>query len=69
VVGGYLSPPPTKVAVGEAASDGHTGQSGVPPDRHYALSGALPRHPTVRVRSEDDCWTFVLLRHRTVRCL
>jgi hypothetical protein len=38
-------------------------------DRHYSLSGALPRHPTVRVRSWVDRWSFVFLRHRTVRCL
>jgi hypothetical protein len=68
VVGGYLYPPTTKVAVGKAARDGRTGQAGAPPDRYYALSGALPRHPTFRVRSEVDCWSFVLLRHRTVRC-
>jgi hypothetical protein len=29
-VGGYLSPPTTSIAVGKAAGDGRTGQSGVP---------------------------------------
>jgi hypothetical protein len=48
---GYLLPSTTKVAIGEAAGDGHTGQSGAPPDRHCRLSGAPPCHPTVRVRS------------------
>jgi hypothetical protein len=38
------------------------------PDRHCSLSGALPRHPTVRVRSRSTVGGFVLLRHRTVRC-
>jgi hypothetical protein len=38
------------------------------PDRHCSLSGALPRHPTVRVQSWVDRWSFVLLRHRTVWC-
>jgi hypothetical protein len=45
-----------------------SGQSIAPPDRHCSVSGALPRHPTVRVRSRVDRWGFVLLRHRTVRC-
>jgi hypothetical protein len=34
------------VVVGEADGDGRTGQSGAP-----------PRHPTVRVRSEVDRWS------------
>jgi hypothetical protein len=42
--------------MGEAAVDGRTGQSGVPPDRHCRLSGAPPRHPTVRVWSPIDRW-------------
>jgi hypothetical protein len=29
-------------------------------------SGAPPCHPTVRVRSSGDRWSFVLLRHRIV---
>jgi hypothetical protein len=49
VVGVFLYPQPTKVAVGEAASDGRTGQSGAPPDTHCSVSGAPPHHPTVRV--------------------
>jgi hypothetical protein len=52
----------------EAAGDGRTGQSGAPPDRSCSLSGALPCHPTIRVRSSVDHWSFVSLRHRTVRC-
>jgi hypothetical protein len=56
------------IAVGEAAVDGRTGQSGAPPDRHYFVSGAPPCHPTVRVRSEVDHWSFVSLRHQTVLC-
>ena len=31
-------------------------------------SSDLPRHPTVMVQSEVDRWSFVSLRHRTVRC-
>jgi hypothetical protein len=56
------------VAVGEAAGDGRTGQSGAPLDKHCSLSGALPCHPTVRVRSWSTVGGFVLLRHWTVRC-
>jgi hypothetical protein len=49
VVRGYLYPPTTSIAVGEAAGDGRTGQFGAPPDRYCALSGAPPHHPTIRV--------------------
>jgi hypothetical protein len=52
----------------EATGDGRTGQSGAPPDWHCSLSDALPRHPTVRVRSWSTVGSFVLLWHRTVRC-
>jgi hypothetical protein len=38
------------------------------PDRSCSLSGAPPCHPTVRVRSSVNRWSFVFLRHRTVRC-
>jgi hypothetical protein len=38
------------------------------PDKHCSLSGAPPRHPTVRVRSRSTVGGLVLLRHRTVRC-
>jgi hypothetical protein len=51
VVGGIFPPPPTSIAVGEAAGDGRIGQSGAPPDMHCSLSGAPLHHPTVRVRS------------------
>jgi hypothetical protein len=37
-------------------------------DRYCVMSSALPRQPTVRVRSSVDRWSFVLLRHRTVWC-
>jgi hypothetical protein len=67
-LGGIYSPPTTSIAVGEPAGDGRTGQSGAPPDRQCFLSGALPRHPTVRVRSLSTVGGFVLLRHRTFRC-
>jgi hypothetical protein len=52
----------------EAVGDGRTRQSGAPPDRHCRLSGAPPRHPTVRVRSKVDRWSFVSLRHQIVWC-
>jgi hypothetical protein len=42
--------------LGMAAVDGRTGQSGAPPDRSCSLSGALPRHPTVRVWGSVDRW-------------
>jgi hypothetical protein len=55
-------------AVGEDSWRWAHRQSGAPPDRSCSLSGAPPRHPTVRVRSLVDRWSFVFLRHRTVRC-
>jgi hypothetical protein len=67
-VGGFFPPPPTSIAVGEAAGDGRTGQSGAPPDMHCPVSSAPPRHPIVRVRSWLTVGGFVLLRHRTVWC-
>jgi hypothetical protein len=48
--------------------DGCTGQSDAPPDRHYRLSGAPPRNPTVRVREQLIVGAVVFLWHRTVRC-
>jgi hypothetical protein len=51
-----------------AAVDGRTGQSGAPPDRHCRLSGAPPRHPTVRVREQSTVGAVVFLWHRIVRC-
>jgi hypothetical protein len=56
----------TKVAVGEAAGDGRTGQFGAPPDRHCTLSDAPPHHPTVRVLEQLIVDAFVFLWHRTV---
>jgi hypothetical protein len=35
---------------------------------HRTLSGAPPRHPTVRVRSWSTVGGFVLMWHRIVRC-
>jgi hypothetical protein len=67
VVGVFIAPT-TSIAVGEAAGDGRTRQSGAPPDRHCSLSGAPPRHPTVRVQSRSTVGGFVLLWHRTVWC-
>jgi hypothetical protein len=73
VVVDIYSPPTTSIVVGEATGDGHTGQSGAPPDRYCALSGAPPRHLTIRVRSEVDRWSFVFspdspVPHRSVWC-
>ena len=50
----------------EAAGDGRTGQSGAPPDTHYSVSGAPPRHPTVRVLEQLIVAALVFLWHRTV---
>jgi hypothetical protein len=63
---GYLQPSTTKVAFGEAAGDGRTGQSGAPLDTHCSVSGAPPRHPTVRVLEQLTVGGFVFLLHRTV---
>jgi hypothetical protein len=46
--GGIYSPPTTFSCWLTSAVDGRTGQSGAPPNRHYALSGA--RHVSVSVR-------------------
>jgi hypothetical protein len=66
-LGGIYSPqaPTTKVAVGEAAVDGRTGQSSVPPDTHCSVFGALSRHPTVRVLEQSIVGAFICLWHRT----
>jgi hypothetical protein len=63
------------IAVGEAAVDGRTGQSGAPPDTHCSVSGEPPRHPTIRVLEQLTIGAFCLLVapdslvvHRTVRC-
>jgi hypothetical protein len=52
------------IAVGETA-DERTGQSGAPPDTHFSVSGAPPRHPTVRVLEQLTVGAFVFLWHRT----
>jgi hypothetical protein len=51
VVGGIYSPQPLPWLLVKAAGNGRTRQSDAPPDRHCSLSGAPPRHPTVRVLS------------------
>jgi hypothetical protein len=56
VVGGVFIALNHQEAVGEAAGDGRTEQSGAPPDRSCSLSSAPPRHPTVRVWSPVDRW-------------
>jgi hypothetical protein len=61
-----FAPTTTKVAIGEAAVDGRTGQSSAPPDTHCSVSGAPPRHPTVRVLEKLTVGAFVFLWHRIV---
>jgi hypothetical protein len=51
VVGGIYSLPTTSSRWLISAGDGRTGQSGAPPDSHYALSGARHVSATVRVQS------------------
>jgi hypothetical protein len=65
---GVFIAPTTKVAVGEAAVDGRTGQSGAPPDTNCSVSGVAPRHPTVRVLEHltVGAFAFLFLWHRTV---
>jgi hypothetical protein len=63
---GVFIAPTTSIVVVEAAGDGRTGQSSAPPDRYCALSGAPPRHPTVRVLEQLTVGTFVFLWHQTV---
>jgi hypothetical protein len=50
----------------EATGDGRTGQSGAPPDTHCLVSGAPPRHPTVRVQEQLTVGAFVFLWHWAV---
>ena len=57
---GVFIAPTTSIAVGEATGDGRTGQSGAPPDKHCRLSGAPPRHPTIRVLEHLTVGGFVL---------
>jgi hypothetical protein len=51
VVGGIYSLPTTSSRWLISAGDGRTRQSGVPPDSHWALSGACQVSATIRVRS------------------
>jgi hypothetical protein len=39
---------------------------GAPPDTHCSLSGAPPRHPTVRVLEQLTVGALVFLWHQTV---
>jgi hypothetical protein len=54
---GIYSPHPPKQPLGQATVDGHTGQSGAPPDtvrcatRHCPVR--QPRHPTIRVLTQS----------------
>jgi hypothetical protein len=57
-LGGIYSPQPPYGRWGRRLSMGT-------PDRHYRLSGAPPRHPTVRVREQSTVGAVVFLRHRT----
>jgi hypothetical protein len=61
VAGGIYSPQPPRSRWGKLLTMGA-------PDRHCRLSGAPPRHPTVRVLEQLTVGTIVFLWHRTVRC-
>jgi hypothetical protein len=50
VIGGIYSLRATSSRWLFSAGDGHTGQSGAPPDSHCALSGACHVSATIRVR-------------------
>jgi hypothetical protein len=60
-LGGIYSPQPPTSHWGRLMSMGV-------PDRHCRLSGAPPRHPTVRVREQLTVGAIVFLWHRTIRC-
>jgi hypothetical protein len=62
VVGGIYSPQPLNGRWGWLLS------SGAPPDMHCELSGAPPRHLTVRVREQSIVGAVVFLWHRIVWC-
>jgi hypothetical protein len=51
LVGGIYSLPTTSSRWLILAGDGRTGQSGAPPDSHFALSGVPHVSATIRVRS------------------
>jgi hypothetical protein len=61
VVGGIYSPQRPRSRWGRLLAMGA-------PDRSCSLSGAPPRHPTVRVREQSTVGAVVFLWHRTVRC-
>jgi hypothetical protein len=61
MVGGIYSPQTPTSHWGRLLSMGA-------PDRSCRLSGAPPRHPTVRVQEHSTVGGFVLKRHRTFRC-
>jgi hypothetical protein len=60
-LGGIYSPQPPTSRWGRLLAMGA-------PDRHCRLSGAPPRHPTVRVLEQLTVGGFVFLRHQTVWC-
>jgi hypothetical protein len=64
VVGGIYSPQPPTSRWGRLLSMGAPDS----PVRHQTLSGAPPRHPTIRVLEQLTVGDFVLLWHRTVLC-
>jgi hypothetical protein len=55
-----------QMPLGKAAVDGRTRQSSAPPDRHCRLSGAPPRHLTIRFREQSTVGAVDFLWHRTV---
>jgi hypothetical protein len=63
-LGGIYSPQPPTSRWGRLLSMGAPDS----PVRHRTLSGAPPRHPTVRVLTQSTVGELVLLWHRTVRC-
>jgi hypothetical protein len=67
-LGGIYSLPTTSSHWLISAGDGHTRQSGVPPNSHCALFGARHVSATVRVWSSGPLERLVVLLHRTVRC-
>jgi hypothetical protein len=60
-LGGIYSPQPPRSRWGRLLAMGAL-------DRSCSLSGAPPRHPTVRVREQSNVGIIVFLWHWTVRC-
>jgi hypothetical protein len=63
-LGGIYSPQPPNKPLGRLLSMGAPDS----PMRHRTLSGAPPRHPTIRVLTQSTVGALVLLWHWTVRC-